>query len=126
MRIDHRIPFRGAFLASVAALAVFAAGAHAQTYDMRVLHRFSGAPDDGASPGGAVQFDAAGNLYGIAGGGASDAGVIFKIARDGTETIVHSFDGTAGGANPNGGVTIDLLSGDLYGTTFYGDRKSVV
>ncbi|MGH8213682.1 MAG: choice-of-anchor tandem repeat GloVer-containing protein, partial [Rhodanobacteraceae bacterium] len=117
---DSMTSFRGALLASAIALATLATGAQAQTYNLRVLHVFSGPPDDGASPAAPVQFDSAGNLYGTtADGGTNNAGTIFKIAKDGTETIVHSFDGAAGGANPNG-VTIDQATGDLYGTTVFG------
>jgi uncharacterized repeat protein (TIGR03803 family) len=36
-----------------------------------------------------------------------------------TETILHTFDGTAGGANPQCGLVFDA-SGNLYGTTSYG------
>jgi uncharacterized repeat protein (TIGR03803 family) len=44
------------------------------------LHDFSGAPDDGAQPGGNVIRDANGNLYGTTTrGGANDLGVVFEI-----------------------------------------------
>jgi uncharacterized repeat protein (TIGR03803 family) len=107
-------------LASAIALAAFAACVQAQTYNLRVIHRFSGAPDDGSSPITGVQFDSAGNLYGATDkGGTYNKGTVFKIAKSGTETILHSFDGKAGGLVPRE-VTVDPATGDLYGITEYG------
>jgi uncharacterized repeat protein (TIGR03803 family) len=116
MRSDRAKSFRGALLASAIALTAFAACAQAQTYNLRVIHRFSGAPNDGSTPFTGVQFDSAGNLYGTTDhGGTYDKGTVFKIAKDGTETIVHSFNGPAAYINP-GEVTIDPATGDVYGT----------
>lgn len=123
MHFSQRIAFRSAILVSTIAFATIATCAQAQTYNFRVVHHFSGAPDDGGNPVGTVQFDAAGNLYGTADDGTYGAGVIFKIARNGTETIIHSFDGASGGAGPQG-VTIDPATGDLYGATGYGGDLS--
>ena len=122
MHSSRGISFRGALVASAIALATFAISASAQTYNFRVLHVFSlsAFPDDGASPDSRVRFDSAGNLYGTTrDGGAFGSGAIFKIAKNGTETIIHSFDGEGGDA-PLGPVTIDLATGDLYGTTSSG------
>ena len=124
MHSSHRVVFRSAVLVSAIALSFFVINAQAQTYDFRVVHRFSGAPYDGDSPDNTVQFDAAGNLYGTTrNGGAYDSGTIFKIAKDGVETIVHSFDGAAGGDEPSG-VAIDPATGDLYGPTMRGGNLS--
>jgi uncharacterized repeat protein (TIGR03803 family) len=124
MRFDRATSFRGALLTAVIALSAFAACAQAQTYNLRVIHRFIGAPNDGSSPGTGpeygvgVQFDSAGNLYGsTTKGGAYNDGAIFKIARDGTETILYSFAGAADGAAP-GQVTVDPATGDLYGSSY--------
>src|SRR5262249_31508209 len=70
-------------------------------------------------------FDAAGNLYGAAyQGGRLRYGVIFELKpnADGTwsETVLHTFhnsDGTAPLA-----TLVQDLSGNLYGTTFYGGK----
>jgi uncharacterized repeat protein (TIGR03803 family) len=86
-----------------------------------VLHDFAGAPNDGANPGGGfgggVTLDGAGNIYGTTdAGGAANQGVIFKLAPDGTQTLLHSFGSAGDGSGPDGAVTL-LSNGDLYGTT---------
>src|SRR5690348_16259190 len=112
MRSDRVISFR-ALLVSAIALSAFAACAQAQTYNLRVIHRFTGAPDDGSVPMEGVRFDGAGNLYGTTNlGGTYNNGTIFKIAQDGTETILHSFGAKAGGLAPNE-VMVDPATGDL-------------
>jgi hypothetical protein len=113
MHSSRRIPFCGALLASVIALATFVSAAQAQTYNFRVLHRFSGSQDDGAKPLPHVEFDAAGNLYGTTASGGFGVGTIFKIAKDGTESLLYILDFIG---NPVASVTIDPATGDLYGT----------
>jgi uncharacterized repeat protein (TIGR03803 family) len=112
----NRIQLRALILGPTLAL-VFMSGAHAAQY--QVLHNFSDGPSDGSEPYAAgVRFDRAGNLYGTTqGGGADFYGTVFRIAPDGTETVLHSFDGEGGGSFVNAGVTINQLTGDLYGTT---------
>jgi uncharacterized repeat protein (TIGR03803 family) len=92
-------------------------------YRYRVLYRFcvlSGCAD-GAYPAAGLIMDAAGNLYGTTRvGGTSDAGVVFKLAPDRTETVLYNFcssTGCADGAYPeSAGLTMDGF-GNLYGTT---------
>jgi uncharacterized repeat protein (TIGR03803 family) len=86
---------------------------------LTVLHSFSGAPD-GQYPVAGLLLDAAGNLYGTtAGGGCSTivagCGVVFKIAPDGTETILYTFMGGADGGGP--GALVRDEQGNLYGIT---------
>lgn len=89
----------------------------AQTYT--VLHSFTGGTD-GGSPRGGVLRDSSGNLYGTAiFGGSSSSGVVFKLNKKGKITVLHSFAGGAGGANPADAVIRDS-SGNLYGTTSVG------
>ena len=84
-----------------------------------VLHSFTGGAD-GAYPQAGVIRDSEGNLYGTASyGGASNAGVVFKLDSAGTETVLHSFAGGVDGAYPQAGVIRDL-AGILYGTTTSG------
>ncbi len=76
---------------------------------LSVLHAFQ--PDgDGIDPGALVR-DGAGNLYGVTvqGGDGTDCpvvisgcGTLFKIAPNGTETILHAFQGGTDGAFPYG------------------------
>jgi uncharacterized repeat protein (TIGR03803 family) len=98
----------GAMLA--AALAAVPS-AHATTF--RVLHTFAGG--DGRDPWrGALYRDASGNLYGTTVyGGDNDLGTVFKIAPDGSETVLHSFTGGGGGGEPNG--VVGDAKGNLYG-----------
>ena len=101
-----------------------------ETWTETVLYSFSGGAD-GSFPRGGVLFDTAGNLYGTATYGGNLAcqgalpgcGVVYKLEPnpDGTwtESVIHSFDGGADGANPQAGLIFDP-SGNLYSTTQYG------
>jgi uncharacterized repeat protein (TIGR03803 family) len=85
----------------------------------RLLHSFLGGTD-GASPYAGVILDTKGNLYGTTfAGGATNAGVVYKIDTTGTETILYTFTGGADGLNPYAGVVMDE-GGNLYGTTYSG------
>ncbi|MGH6888834.1 MAG: choice-of-anchor tandem repeat GloVer-containing protein [Rhizomicrobium sp.] len=88
-----------------------------------VLHSFQGA-SDGAYPLAGVVADRKENLYGVTQGGdtAGDFGTVFKIAPDGTETVLHVFCSARNckdGALPQGGLAFDQ-EGNLYGTTTEG------
>src|SRR5208283_3532262 len=83
-----------------------------------VLHNFV-SPPHGAYPGAGVIRDPEGNLYGTTnGGGASGAGVVFKVDPSGHETVLYSFTGGADGSAPNS--VIRDLRGNLYGTAYAG------
>ncbi len=107
----------------------------------KVLHSFSGYPNDGAHSISDVVFDKNGNLYGTTAGGGNGTGcgengcgMVFELSpnNDGTwtETVIHSFcsdfngqiclDGDA----PYGGLVLDAI-GNLYGTTLYGGSNCV-
>jgi uncharacterized repeat protein (TIGR03803 family) len=89
-----------------------------------VLHAFAGGVD-GSDPWGGVIADSVGNLYGttfIGGNGCSDTsgcGTVFKLARDGSETVLHAFAAGRDGAAPEDTLLADG-SGNLYGTTYGG------
>jgi len=86
-----------------------------------VLYSFKAGTSDGAYPSQDVIRDSQGNIYGMTQeGGALNAGVVYKVAPDGTETVLHSFVGGANdGSSPNGAPLLDK-HGNLYGATIYG------
>ncbi len=92
--------------------------------NFKELYSFKGKPSDGAQPlGPLTAFNGA--FYGMTGkGGKHDRGTIFKIAADGTETVLHSFAGAKDdGANPSSGLVAH--GGTLYGLTEYGGASNL-
>ena len=84
-----------------------------------VIYAFTGG-SDGQYPAGGLLLDNEGNLYGSAAGGPLGFGIVYKIAPDGTKTIVYSFTGAPNDGNgPNGDLLFDS-EGNLYGTTAAG------
>ena len=101
---------------------------------LTVLYVFSGG-SDGGEPDAGVVMDSDGNLYGMTedGGDLScgndlpGCGVVFKLDKNGKETVIHAFTGGADGRQPNGGLVQDQM-GNLYGVTLWGgtyDRGTV-
>jgi len=91
-----------------------------------LLHTFAGGSSDGKRPSfGHLTMDKSGNLYGLAyWGGANNSGVLYKLSKSGTFTVLHSFaGGTSDGCNPYGSVVQDN-AGNLYGTTVYCGSKN--
>jgi len=95
-----------------------------------ILHSFTGG-SDGSTPWGSLTLDSAGNLYGStqAGGdltcpinGGAGCGVIYKMAPDGTETVLYAFHGGSDGNAP--ASVIPDGSGNFYGTTQEGPNPS--
>jgi uncharacterized repeat protein (TIGR03803 family) len=96
----------------------------------KVLHSFSGA--DGATPEAGL-IDVNGVLYGTTYSGGSNTcknydgcGTVFRITKDGTEKVLHSFGAKKDGAFPVAAL-IDI-NGTLYGTTSRGgeyDKQKV-
>jgi hypothetical protein len=86
----------------------------------------------GNGPFSDLTMDAAGNLYGTAGGGGLYGwGSVFKLTRSSNGwiyTSLHDFcrggRPCSDGASPTGGVTFDA-NGNLYGTTYYGGANWV-
>ena len=81
-----------------------------------VLYAFKGS--DGADPSAGLLLDSAGNLYGSTlEGGTYNSGTIFKLGKDGKETVLHHFTGQS----PDNGYPYDGLisdgAGNFYGTT---------
>ena len=92
------------------------------TWTEQVLYRFTGGID-GGSPAGGVILDAAGNLYGTAGGGGSGgSGAVFELTPSSggwNESVLHSFTGGADGSGAAGWLVFDA-AGNLYGTAVGG------
>jgi uncharacterized repeat protein (TIGR03803 family) len=85
-----------------------------------ILHVFGQTQADGREPLAALILDDAGNLFGTAsGGGSGGNGVVFELAPDGKETIIHNFTGSSDGIEPVAPLISDS-HGNLYGTTRYG------
>jgi uncharacterized repeat protein (TIGR03803 family) len=100
-----------ACIAILLAVVLATKSVEAQTY--KVLYIFTGGAD-GVGPGDQLVRIGT-NLYGTAGGaGASANGVVFKLAANGTKTVVHTFSGPDG-SGP-GGLVRDA-AGNLYGIT---------
>lgn len=81
------------------------------------LYSFLGSAQ-GQYPGGPLNLDTAGNLYGVSGGGTGNSGMIFKLSPNHrsfgwTESQLYSFQYPHG--TPNTGLVIDA-DGNIYGT----------
>ena len=88
-----------------------------------VLYSFTGGTDGGHPYAGLIA-DGGGNLYGTTGGGgALNAGTVFKLSPSGTETVLYSFACSADGASPYAGLIADS-AGNLYGTSLGGCAAS--
>ncbi|HEX3666892.1 MAG TPA: choice-of-anchor tandem repeat GloVer-containing protein [Rhizomicrobium sp.] len=91
----------------------------------KTLYTFQGG-NDGWSPVANLIVDKSGNLYGTTQAGGSTTacngvgcGIVFRIAPDGTETVLYDFTGVDDGAHPSAGVIADSM-GNFYGTTYTG------
>jgi uncharacterized repeat protein (TIGR03803 family) len=80
------------------------------------LHAFPGSGTDGKYLSHPVIQASDGRLYGTtASGGAFDGGVVFRLALDGSFSILHHFGNATDGKVPGG--LIQGTDGNLYGTT---------
>ncbi len=80
---------------------------------------------DGAIPNGGVIMDRQGVLYGttyFGGSGPCNCGVVFKLAPDGTQTVLHNFTGAPDSRNPMESLVMDG-EGNLFGATNSGGRS---
>lgn len=88
-----------------------------------LLHTFNQNTDGGFPNGGLIR-DRVGNLYGTAStGGPGGEGTVFKLAPDGTYTVLHNF-ALADGASPQADLILDSIS-NLYGTTSAGGGSNL-
>jgi uncharacterized repeat protein (TIGR03803 family) len=100
-----------------------AIAAPAQTFE--VLYTFTGGMDGGLPTAGLIR-DGAGNLYGATADGGyvtsyceEGCGTVFKLQKNGKETVLHKFRGVDGGT-PSVGNLVHDQSGNLYGATVAG------
>ncbi|HEX3944947.1 MAG TPA: choice-of-anchor tandem repeat GloVer-containing protein [Rhizomicrobium sp.] len=99
------------------------AGPGAAQPKFHVLYTFQGGTDGGASVAALIR-DHAGNLYGTAtqggkGCGSVGCGVVFKLAPDGSESVLYAFDSARDGDQPGTPLLRDR-EGNLFGTTSAG------
>jgi uncharacterized repeat protein (TIGR03803 family) len=92
--------------------------AEAQTFTP--LHQFDSL-NDGAFPEGSVIKDSKGNLFGTT----TDTGAVFKIDRNGNESIFALINGGELGIFPTGTLTLDS-AGNLYGVAEGGPGAGVI
>ena len=92
------------------------------TWNLNVIHTFTGGNDGSSASAGRLLLDRAGNLYGVTTvGGANGNGVAFEITHaNGSWTLIplYAFKDQPDGAFPYGGLIFDK-AGNLYGTTYY-------
>ena len=92
---------------------------------LNVLHAFTGG-NDGFGPGGGLTPDAAGHLYGTTpDGGTFSSGVIYKLARSGSQwhqNVIHAFTGGNDGATGSLGQLL-YESPAFYGVTEMGGKR---
>lgn len=86
-----------------------------------VLYSFGATSTDAYGPGAPLVQGRDGALYGTAAsGGIYGAGAVFRIALDGTYSVLHSFGATpTDGATPAAGL-VQGTDGNFYGTTSSG------
>src|SRR5439155_18996860 len=102
-----------AFMLATAGMLVSADVARAQA--LFVLHSFP--PSNPVNPKAPLILAIDGNYYGTTeSGGAFNIGTVFKMAPDGTVTLLHAFASGSDGASPVAAL-VQALDGNCYGTT---------
>jgi uncharacterized repeat protein (TIGR03803 family) len=104
---------------AVVATFLFAINIMATAQTETVLYSFAGGAD-AISPTFGLVRDPSGNLYGATTrGGTGNAGTVFEVSPNGTETVLYTFTNSHDGAYPRGGIVRDE-KGNLYGTSLGG------
>ncbi|MGD0192049.1 MAG: choice-of-anchor tandem repeat GloVer-containing protein [Rhizomicrobium sp.] len=122
MSSKTRLAIRWLLAFGILTVAFATTGASAGSFN--VIYSFNGDPGDAGFPTGTLIADSSGNLYGTsqAGGVICNCGTIFKVAADGTESLLYAFctfQGCSDGAGPAGKLLLDG-AGNLYGAASSG------
>jgi uncharacterized repeat protein (TIGR03803 family) len=110
------------FVGALVAAAALSPGL-AKGWSFKTLYSFCAAKGctDGASPWAGVILDKSGNLFGTTnrGGANTRGGTVFKIAPDGTESVLYSFCSAANCTDGEDSLAALIMdkSGNLFGTT---------
>lgn len=92
-------------------------------YELRIVYRFAGEPNDSANAFAGLTLGRDRTLYGIGQyGGTNNVGAVFALSRSGkrySERLLHSFAGNADGSYPLCALAFGRDE-TLYGTTQYG------
>lgn len=90
----------------------------------KLVHTFAGQPNDGATPFGALIMGSDGKFYGTTtGGGKYNVGTVIKLALDGSDIVLYSFNGERSGADPVAGLIMDA-NANLFGVDAGGGAKN--
>lgn len=94
------------------------------TGEEKLVHTFAGQPNDGSTPFGALILGSDGRFYGTTtGGGKYNVGTVLKLALDGTDTVLYSFNDKRSGNDPFAGLTMDA-NANLYGADAGGGARN--
>lgn len=90
-----------------------------------VLYNFAGGTADGCNPEGGLLQDGEGNLVGTTSAcGTADYGNVFKLTKQGVETVLHNFLGPPSDAGyPYLTNLFRDKQGNLYGVTYHGGQS---
>jgi uncharacterized repeat protein (TIGR03803 family) len=122
MKISRRLRLAASCALGLAALAGATTATSAPHF--QTLYTFTGGAD-GGWPAGNLIADKSGNLYGTTSvGGPNGAGTVFKLAPDGTETVLYHFTGATDGDLPMSSLVMDK-QGNLYGVTEIGGANGL-
>jgi len=90
-----------------------------------VLYNFAVGAGGFSGGSATLVFDSAGNLYGTTQfGDVANTGVVYELDAAGQATVLYSFPGDAGGADPSATLAADS-AGNLYGTAYSGGPANV-
>jgi uncharacterized repeat protein (TIGR03803 family) len=89
-----------------------------------VVHSFNPATGDGGEPSGLI-LGSDGNFYGTTiAGGTNDAGTVFELTSDGTESVVYSFKGPPSDSAYAASGLFQASNGNFYGTSDFGGPEN--